>query len=399
MARNNLPPDCSERTKKQLNRASSISDLRSMAQGRIPKAIFDFYDGGSERERTLVSNVMSFESIRFVPRSLVDVSEPDASVMLFGSLSKLPVVVAPTGAIGFGWPSGDIAIAKAAEKSGIPYTLPTSSTVSIERLREAAPNARLWFQTYILKKRDYTDYLVDRALKADYEALIVTVDMPTGGKREKDIKNDFGLPFRISLRNSMDFSSRPSWLLRLLRHGMPSLENLRELAPSNASVGAVASSVGKNYDPSFDWDGLKRLRDMWPRKFIVKGIMHPDDAMKAASIGADGVVVSNHGGRQLDGAVSSLEALPHVVRAVGGKLDVMLDGGVRRGIDVIAAQAHGAVAVMIGRPTLYGVCAGGEAGAYRALQLLEDEYLRSMRLLGVTSAECINGLILSKGLK
>lgn len=389
-----LPPQCPARTLAHLQRAIAGEDLRQLAKRHLPRAVFDFYDGGAEAERTLASNLRAFARIRFVPRSLVDVSQPDTSTTLVGQATRLPLAIAPTGAIGFGWPSGDIAIARAAQRSGIPYTLPTSSTVSIERLRQAVPDGRLWFQTYILRDLAYTDRLVERARQTNYETLVVTVDMPTGGKRERDFKNDFGLPFKFTARNALDFARHPRWLLRMLKHGQPALENLLDLVPDNKSLGAVASSVGKNYDPSFNWDGLKRLRDRWTGPFVVKGILHPADARQAAALGADGIIVSNHGGRQLDGALSSLDALADVAGEVGDKLDVLLDGGVRRGIDIVAAQALGAKAVMIGRPTLYGVCAGGEAGAARALELLEDEYMRSLRLLGVVSAQDIRGLSL-----
>jgi (S)-mandelate dehydrogenase len=225
--------------------------------------------------------------------------------------------------------------------------------------------------------------LIERARAADYEALIVTVDLPVGGKRERDFRNGFGIPFHFTSRNVFDFASRPGWAFGMLRRGMPVLENLIGFSSDSTSASAIASSVGRNYDTSFDWDGLKAIRDVWPRKLLIKGIARPDDAERAAAIGCDGVVVSNHGGRQLDGAIATLDALPAIARAVGGRISVLVDGGVRRGVDVVKAIASGAEAVLIGRAMLYGVSAAGERGAAWALEILRDELIRSMQLCGV----------------
>ncbi len=364
-------------------KAYSIGDLRQQARRRLPRAVFDFIDGGAEDEHTLRDNRAAFGRVRFLPKVLVDVSRIDTETLVLGKASKLPIAIAPTGAVGFGWPGGDVAIAKAAAAFGMPYSLSMSATASIERIAREAPG-RLWFQAYFLKQRDYTLGLVDRARQAGYEGLIVTADVPVGGKRERDYRNDFAVPFHFTPKNLLDFALRPGWAWSM-RRGMPVMENLTGLAPEAKNTAALASSVARNNDATLDWEALKMVRDRWPGKLLVKGILRPDDAERAVAIGCDGVIVSNHGGRQLESAVATLDALPPIVRAVGGKAGVLLDGGVRRGADVVKALACGAQAVMIGRATLYGVCAAGEAGAMRALEILSDELMRTMQLCGVRS--------------
>jgi (S)-mandelate dehydrogenase len=316
-------------------------------------------------------------------------------VNIAGVETPLPLAVSPTGAIGFGWPYGDVAIARAAGRLGIPYALPTSSTSSIERVAREAPDTRLWFQSYMLRKRDFTYGLIERARQSGYEALIITIDMPTGGKRERDIRNDFGLPFRFTSRNLLDFASRPAWALSQLRHGMPQLENLVGFTPDAVNARTIASSVGKSYDPAFQWDDLRTIRKAWPRKLYIKGILHPQDATNALDAGADGVIVSNHGGRQLDGACATLDALPAIARALAGRAEILLDGGIRRGTDVLKAKALGATAVMVGRPALYGVCAAGEEGVVRMLELMKDEIVRALMLCGVADIRNIDRSILA----
>jgi (S)-mandelate dehydrogenase len=365
-------------------RAWNIEDLRGMAKRRLPRAIFDFFDGAAEDEITLRENRAAFERVRLAPKVLAGVARIDTATTILGARSKLPIAIGPTGGIGFGWPFADVGVARAAAAAGIPYTLSTMATASIERIAREA-GGRLWFQAYIFRERDMTLGLVERAGQFGYEALMVTVDVPVGGKRERDFRNDFAIRFRFTPRNVLDFASHPGWVLSVLRHGMPVLENVVGLAPEAKSTAEIASSVGQFWDADFDWDGLKAMRDRWPGKMLVKGILRADDAARLASIGVDAVVVSNHGGRQLDGAVAGLDALPPIVRAVKGKMSVLVDGGVRRGVDVVKALALGAEGVMLGRATLYGACAAGEAGAARALHILGDELVRAMQLSGVRS--------------
>lgn len=376
-------PKARGRHLKALQRAISIGDLRNLARARLPRAVFDFYDGGAESEQTLRGNLAAFQQYRLIPRYMVNVADVDTRTNIAGRETPLPLAISPTGAIGFGWPFGDVAIARAAGEFGIPYSLPTSATSSIERVAREAPDTRLWFQSYMFRKRSYTFSLIERAMKAGYEALIITIDMPTGGRRERDFHNDFGLPFRFTYRNVLDFASRPSWAIHHLHNGMPQLENLTDFTPDAVTTKAIASSVGKQYDPSFVWSDLPSIRKLWPRKLYVKGILHPEDAILAVNAGADGVIVSNHGGRQLDSARASLDALPDVVQAVGHRTEVLLDGGIRRGTDVLKAMALGARAVMVGRPALYSVSVAGEVGVSHMLTLLQDELTRAMALCGV----------------
>jgi (S)-mandelate dehydrogenase len=366
-------------------RAHSIDELRNLAKRRLPRAIFDFFDGGAEDELTLNGNRTAFRQHPLIPRVLRDVSRVSVDTTFLGKRSALPLAVAPTGAVGFGRRGGDIAIARAAARHDIPYGLSTSATASIEDIANHAAPSRRWFQAYILRNRAFTDALIERAQAAGYEALMITVDLPVGGKRERDFRNDFAIPFRYTARNVLDFASRPRWALAMLLHGVPGMSNLHGLDSVANNPNATASSVGRNYDPSFSWHDLERIRARWRGKLIIKGIIHTDDARRAVALGADALVVSNHGGRQLDAGMPALAALPAIAAAVGGSAEVMLDGGVRRGSDIVTALALGAKAVLIGRATLYGVCADGEAGAMRALDILRDELERTMQLCGVAS--------------
>ena len=372
----------------KVDAAYSIADLRRMAQRRLPRALFDFYDGGAEDETTLRANQGAFERCRLRPRVLVDVAEVDASTLVVGAPATLPMAIAPTGVPGFGWPGADVAIAQAAAAMGIPYSLSSSATTSIERIARDAPG-RLWFQAYVLRDRAYFEQMIRRAEGSGFEARMITVDLPVGGKRERDFRNDFAIPFRFTPKNVFDFALHPRWAARIARFGMPQMETLSGLAQSAASsskpsASAIASSVGRNYDASFNWERLQEVRALWPRKLIVKGIAHPDDATRLVALGADAIVVSNHGGRQLDGGAATLDLLPAVVAAVHGRVPVLVDGGVRRGSDGIKALALGAQAVLVGRATLYGAVAAGAPGAQRALAILRDEIERTMRLCGVT---------------
>jgi (S)-mandelate dehydrogenase len=366
-----------------LAEAVSIEDLRRLAQRRLPRAIFDFFDGGAEDEVTLRENRAAFERVRLLPKVLVNVANVDTRTSIFGNESSLPLAIGPTGGIGAGRPGADLMLARTAKAFGIPYTLATPATASIERIAEIG--GRLWFQLYVVRDREFREKLVSRARNCGYEALLVTVDLPVSGKRERDPRNGFITPFRPNWRNSRDLWMKPAWLLDIMRNGLPGMENFAGYKFSSVKITDIASQVGREMDASFDWEELKRLRELWPGKLLLKGVERPDDAERAAAAGCDGVVVSNHGGRQLDGATSTLEALPAVASAVGKKLTVLLDGGVRRGVDIVKARALGAQAVLTGRATLFGVMAGGEPGARRALEILSDELERSMKLCGVRS--------------
>ena len=370
----------------RLDRAVNIEDLRRSAKSRLPRSVFDFFDGGAEEESTLRGNAEAFRRLRLLPKVLVDVHMVDTSVELLGARSSLPMAIAPTGAIGAGRPGAEMMLARAARAAGIPFTLATPATASIEEVAEASAGGRLWFQLYLLKNVDFRMKLVARAKAAGYEALVVTVDLATGGKRERDLRNDFSAPFRPNWRNSRDIPFKPAWLLDIARHGIPRMKNLEGMVTNAPRLTDIAASVGRELDASFDWDDLKRLRDAWPGKLVLKGIVRPDDAERAAAAGCDAVVVSNHGGRQLEGAIATLDALPAVARAAGSRLAVLVDGGVRRGVDLLKARALGAQGVLTGRATLFGVMAGGDAGAKRAIEILAGELERAMMLCGVARA-------------
>jgi (S)-mandelate dehydrogenase len=373
----------------------SIEDLRQHAKKRLPKAVFEFFDGGAEDELTLKQNIEAFKALRFIPKALHDVSKIDYSSKILGSLSNMPCAIAPTGAVGFGWRGGDVAIAKAAAQFNIPYCLSTTATASIEEIANQAPG-RHWFQAYILKDKDLFEKLIQRAKDADYEALMITVDLPVGGKRERDYRNDFKIPFQYTVKNCLDFSSRPLWAIAMLVHGVPKLKNLIGLESDNQQSIQLASSVGKNYDPSFDWDRLSQVREKWPKKLIIKGVLNPSDAARLEKMGCDAIVVSNHGGRQLDGAIATMDALPAILDVIQKRIPVYLDGGVRRGSDIVKAIACGADGVLLGRATLFGAIAAGEAGARRALEILEDELIRTMQLCGVKNLSEIDSFLLAR---
>ncbi|HSU20679.1 MAG TPA: alpha-hydroxy acid oxidase [Variovorax sp.] len=377
-----------------LSGALSIADLRALARRRLPRFVFEFIDGGAEDEVTLARNRAGFEAIGLLPRVLVDVSGPSLATPILGAPSAAPMVVSPMGSCALGWPDADVAIARAAAAHGIPYTLSTMATTSLETLARRVPG-RLWFQLYVLRDRALTASLVDRADAAGYEALVVTVDLPTGGKRERDLRNGITVPLRLGPAQLLQMLARPGWTLRTLRQGSPRYENVRDLAPADGEAGlTIAAKVGQMLDAAFTWDDLARLRDRWPRRLVVKGVQHPEDADRLAAMGVDCVWVSNHGGRQLDGAAAAVDALPAVARAVRGRAEVMIDSGIRRGVDVVKALALGADFVAFGRPALFGACAGGERGAHRAMAILVEETGRAMKLCGMPGTAAIDAALL-----
>ena len=385
------PPEPGRVLRARATRARNVADLRAAARRRLPRGVFDFVDGGAEDEATLAANAAAYRGRALVPRVLRDVSAVDLTTPILGTPARLPVAVGPTGGLGFVWPRGDLAVARAAHAAGVPFTLATTSDVSIEDLRAGA-DGRLWMQTYIFRQRDVTHRMIERARAAAFEALVITVDLPVGGNRERDHRNDFSVPFRLTPRNALDFARHPEWVVRTLRAGMPTFGNLRDFRP-DADAAKAASTVGRNYDAAFDWDDLAGIRDLWGGKLVVKGVAHPADAERLDAMGVDAIVASNHGGRQLDGAAATLDTLARLRGATRGPLWV--DGGVRRGSDVLKALALGADAVLIGRATLYGVAAAGEAGARRALAILEEELGRAMRLCGLTTIDAIDGDVLA----
>jgi len=377
------------------SRVVSIEDLRRLARRHVPHPLFGFIDGGAEDEVALADNRAAYDRWKFRQRVFVDVSRIDTEVDLFGTPIRFPLAISPTGLAGLAWPRAEVALARAAAAYGIPFTLATPSTSSLERVAREA-GGRLWFQLYVLRDRDHMMRLVERARAADYEALVITGDVAVGGKRERDPRSGFTVPLRPRLANLIGLLGHPKWLWQIATHGVPKIENLADWSLANVGTQTLAAMAASQFDSALDWNTLQRLRDAWPRKLLLKGVLTADDAEKAVALGADGVIVSNHGGRQLDCTVAPFDALPEVVRAASGKLAVLIDGGVRRGSHAMKARALGATAAMVGRATLYGVAAAGEEGARHALEILTTEIKRSMALLGRTVVRDLDAGIMQR---
>jgi isopentenyl diphosphate isomerase/L-lactate dehydrogenase-like FMN-dependent dehydrogenase len=368
-------------------KAYNIEDLRNLAQKRVPKGIFEFVDRGSEDEVALRNNRSAFERIKLVPRTLVDVSKRTQGIQLFGHDIKMPVAIAPTGVAGLMWYQGELELARAAAAAGIPFTLATGSMTAMETIAAEAPG-RLWFQLYMWPDRSLSHALVERARKAGFEALVVTVDGVVPGNREYNLRNGFTVPFSYSRRNIIDVLRHPRWMVGVLgrylaNNGMPRYENY----PTELKNRITAAPVGRGMmrNDTLTWDDLRELRRLWPHTLIVKGIMTPADALKAMECGADSIVVSNHGGRNLDSTQAPIEVLPQIADAVQERMTILMDSGVRRGSDVVKALSLGAKAVLVGRPTLYGTGAGGAAGAARAIDIFREEIDRMMAHMGCRS--------------
>lgn len=374
-----------------LDSALSIADLRTLARRRLPRMVFDYLDGGAEDEVSLRANRAAFEALALQPRLLRDASRRELGVEVLGHAWTMPMAVAPVGLAGLFWPDADIAAARAAGRAGVPFILSTAASTSLEALAEGAPDTDLWFQLYVISRK-LADGLVARALAAGYRTLVLTVDVPVSGYRERDLRNGFAQPFRITPRTALDMLRHPGWLWRMARHGAPQLANLASVDAADAE--SQAALLSRQMDASYDWSALARLRDAWPHRLLIKGVLHPDDARDAFALGVDGVILSNHGGRQLDGAATALDVLPRVVEVAQGR-PVLVDGGVRRGVDVLKALALGARGVLLGRAVQYGLAAGGEAGATRALALLRQELDRAMALCALRQTADIGPALLA----
>ncbi len=367
--------------------AYNIEDLRQLALRRLPQVAWDYLERGAEDDVTMAANRAAFGRIHFEPRTLVDVSARSLRHTLFGKTYTAPFGIAPTGAAGLYSFEADIALARAAAQAGVPFVLSTASFVAMERVAKEAEGSK-WFQLYMSKDREAAERLVRRAFDAGYEALVVTTDVPVGANREYNQRNGFAIPFRINARNVVDGLLHPRWLTQvflrtLLTSGVPRFQNV----DSNVGGRIIAKDLSafRARRDALDWSDMAWLRTIWPRKLLIKGVLVADDARLALQHGADGVVVSNHGGRQLDGARAAIDALPAIVEAVGGRMPVLFDSGVRRGSDIVKALALGADFVFTGRATLYGAAAGGEAGVARALELLRTETDRVMALIGCST--------------
>ena len=373
----------------------NIADLRDRARRRLPHGIWEYAERGTEDETGMARNRAAFDRVTFRPRVLRGVHAVDTSAEIFGSRAAFPLALAPTGAAGLLWYKGDLALARAAAAAGVPFTISSASTMDLEQI--AVAGGRLWFQLYLWEDRALSYAVVDKAHAIGCEALFVTLDMPVPPNREYIHRNGFGTPFKLNARNTLDVLTHPRWLASVMGRytldgGVPSQANLPDRLRARVTKGAPPGALFKQDD--LDWDGVKELRDRWPGKLVLKGVLHPEDAERALALGADGVVVSNHGGRALDSSVATIDALPDIVAVLRGKATVLLDSGVRRGSDVVKAVALGADAVLAGRAPLYGLAAAGEAGVTRALDLLRAETARTMAMLGARNLGEVDSTLL-----
>ena len=374
-------------TTRRLQRAASVEDLRAIARRRLPGGVFDYIDGAAEDERALHRNSEAFARLGLAPRVLRDVSAIDTTTSLFGRTLPLPLVLSPTGFSRIADPQGELAVARAAERAGLPYTLSTMGTRSIEEVRSVS-GGDLWFQVYVWRDRGLVGEMLERAAAAGYSTIAVTVDTAVLGRRERDVRRGFTLPPKIGLDTIVDGIRNPSWTWSFVRAEPIRFANVRSGADDGSNTAVNLSQyINSQFDPSLSWDDIDWFRSRWNGKVVVKGIQSVADARIAVDHGVDGIALSNHGGRQLDDAPAPIELVAPVADAVGGRVAILCDGGVRRGSDIVKAVALGADACMIGRAYLYGLGAGGEQGVTHVLDLLAEGMRRTMALSGVASVK------------
>jgi (S)-mandelate dehydrogenase len=373
----------------RIDHCHNIADLRAVAKRRLPKGVFEYVDKGTEDQIALDNNRRTLDEIKLMQRVLTDVSDVSTDTTLFGKRTAMPLIIAPTGVAGMCWFQGELELARAAAKAGIAFTLATGSNTPMEKVAEQAAG-NLWFQLYLWRDKQLSYELVRRAAKAGFDTLIWTVDLPHKPNREHDARNGFSMPYNLNARSVMDALRHPEWLLTVLGRyitgpGMPRHVNFpgayQEKFTGKATV-AKAMQADK-----LGWDDIARIREIWPGKMLIKGVMRVDDAQQAVAHGLDGIIVSNHGGRSMDSAPSTLSVLPGIAAAVGDKTTVLVDSGIRRGSDIVKCLALGAKGVLAGRATLYGIGAGGEAGASKALSILQTEMRRTMAYVGCSRVD------------
>ncbi len=367
-------------------RFPTIDDLRARGRWRVPRFAFDFVDGGANDETCVARNVAAFRAVELLPRYCIDTKGASTEVELFGARYAAPIGIAPMGSPGLMWPGAEEYLAHAAQRARIPYVLATPANAAIERIAEIAPDV-FWFQLYRFPFNDHaiTFDLVRRADAAGARVLVPTVDSAGKSKRPRDIRNGVAVPFPITVKTVWQVATSPAWALSLLKHGMPRTENLVPYAGPDPTQVSTARTMQLRSGGSHTWDELARLRERWKRAFVVKGILHPQDAERAVALGADGIIVSNHGGRHFDGAPASIDVLPAIVAAVGSRATVMIDSGIRSGLDVVRALALGAKAGFTGRPFVYGLAALGPVGATHVVDLFFDEIRTEFIHTGVRS--------------
>src|SRR3979490_3006914 len=371
-----------------------IEDLRQVHMRKVPKAFFDYADRGSYSEDTLRANRDDLQQIKFRQRVLVDLSKRNLATMILGEPAALPLILAPVGLTGMQYGDGEIHACRAAQAAGIPYTLSTMSICSIEDVA-ANVDKPFWFQLYVMKDRGFIKALIERAIAAKCSALVLTVDLQVIGQRHQDIKNGMTVPPEWSVSKFFDFASKPGWVSGVLRGKRRTFGNLVGHLKGTDDITALGTWISTQFDTTLNWKDVEWIRSIWPGKLILKGILDVEDANEAAKTGAQALVVSNHGGRQLDGAPSSIEVLPEIVDAVGSKMEIMFEGGVRSGQDVMRALALGAKSCMIGRAYAYGLGAGGEAGVAKALDIIAKEMLTTMGLCGVNTIAEIDDRVIA----
>lgn len=370
---------------RRLARAASVDDLRRIAKRRLPGGVFDYIDGGAEDERTLDANTRAFAAAEFRPRVLCGLTGIDTTTTILGATVPYPLALAPTGFTRIADPQGELSVARAAARVGLPYTLSTLSTRSIEEVR-AVSDGRLWFQVYAWRDRGLVAEMVQRAAEASYESLMLTVDTAAFGRRERDVRRGFSLPPTIGPSTIVDGARHPRWTVAFLRSEPIRFANVvGRTVGDGASPVTLADYVNAQFDPSLSWDDIAWLRSMWPGKITIKGIQRVEDAVLAADHGADAVILSNHGGRQLDGSPAPFSLIAPVADRIGGRTEIVCDGGIRRGSDIVKAVAAGASWCTAGRAYLYALGAAGERGVDRMLQWLQDDMIRTMTLIGAGS--------------
>jgi L-lactate dehydrogenase (cytochrome)/(S)-mandelate dehydrogenase len=374
--------------------AVNIEDLRDLARRRLPRMLFDWIDGGAGDETALRQSIEAFAATRFVPRYLANITGCDITKTLFGRAYAVPFGIAPVGYAGLFWPGGELAMAEAARGINAPYILSNSAVATIEEAAKVAPD-HTWFQLYPARDIAVTRDLIARAAAAALDVLVLTVDLPVQAKRERDIRHNFSLPMRYDAKKILDGLLHPAWTVQWFANGgLPKMGSWAAYAGPNPSAEDVATFMRSQAHTPQSWADFEHYRSLWKGKFVVKGVQHPDDARRALSLGCDGIIVSNHGGRQFDRGPTPLASLPAIKEAVGNKIPVMIDGGVRRGADIVAALAHGADFVFCGRAIVYGVAAAGLPGATRGFDILIDELKRTIGQIGLKSVADVNGDIL-----
>lgn len=371
-----------------------IEDLRLLHKRNVPKAFFEYADRGSYSEDTLRANHDDLQQIKFRQRILIDVSRRDLSTTILGEPAALPLILAPVGLLGMQHGDGEIHACRAAQAAGIPFTQSTMSICSIEDIA-AAVDKPFWFQLYVMKDRGFIKALIERAIAAKCSALVLTVDLQVIGQRHQDIKNGMTVPPEWSLSKLIDFATKPTWVSGVLRGKRRTFGNLVGHLKGTEDITALSSWINSQFDTTLSWKDVEWIRSIWPGKLILKGILDVEDAEEAAKSGAQALVVSNHGGRQLDGAPSSIEVLPEIVDAVGSKMEILFDGGIRSGQDVMRALALGAKSCMIGRAYAYGLGAGGQAGVAKAIDVIAKELNTTMGLCGVNTIAEIDDHVLA----